>query len=515
MEILGGGNLMRLDLDILDTNIELEWAILNLLRKEDRWFSTEELAKRLNKTSSLILKAIASLRDNLQEFNSEQMILHVAKGKGVYLEIKSSNIDIGLFLIFLITSTSTYKLFYSIVTENFVSAKKFAFENFLSETTVRRHIKKVKEAIEPYQLTLNRSTAVLSGREVQVRLFLNMVFWRLFAGKIWPFSNIDEHHLYFVTKRIASEANIELSEVQERQVMYLLAISTIRRRNNHYVSIEESWHDLIDGNESFISFKEKIRPFTPTTQNYPGEMAFLFFLTIIQSESPQTVPLLIGNFRFNRSKNTPLYQATEQFMEKFETEIIPVPHSQKRQFLLAAFSEHLFAHLFHNFSTSISGNEFAPYSHHKLANLKFKLNQLIDELYQETAHPIFLQKQFLAPRYALLLSLIAPLHIFEQRIKIRLETDLSYIANKSIIAQVKEYFTNVYNITFIGNDNNNDPADLILTNIPTQESSGKTNAPEIVSIHRILAPRDFTLIRQALDHITEGKEAHQKLHKFS
>ncbi|WP_241463234.1 helix-turn-helix domain-containing protein [Listeria aquatica] len=91
---------MKLDLDILDTNIELEWSILNLLRKEDRWFSTEELAKNLNKTSSLILKAIASLRDNLEEFNSDQMTLHVSKGKGVYLEIKSSNIDIGLFFNF-------------------------------------------------------------------------------------------------------------------------------------------------------------------------------------------------------------------------------------------------------------------------------------------------------------------------------------------------------------------------------------------------------------------------------
>ncbi|WP_167629000.1 helix-turn-helix domain-containing protein [Listeria valentina] len=501
---------MRLDLDILDTNIELEWSILNLLRKEDRWFSTEELAKQLNKTSSLILKAIASLRDNLEEFQSDQMALHVSKGKGVYLEIKSNNIDIGLFLIFLISNTSTYKLFYSIVTENFVSAKKFAFENFLSETTVRRHIKKVKEAIEPYELKLNRSTAVLSGRESQVRLFLNMVFWRLFAGKVWPFTNIDEHHLYFVTKRIAADTNIELTEVQEKQIMYFLAISAIRRRNNHYVSVEESWHELLDKNDSYLLFKDRVKPYTPITQQYPGEIAFLFFMTIIQSESKQTTPLLVSNFRFNRSKNTNLYQATEQFMEKFETEIVPVPHSQKRFFLLAAFSEHLFANLFHNFSTSISGNEFFPYTQHKLPMLKEKLYQLINDLYQETNNPIFLEEKFLAPRYALLLSLIAPLHVFEQRIKVRLDTDLSYIANKSIINQVKEYFTNNYNITFIDNSSTEQP-DLILTNIPSQTPKG----PAIVSIHRILAPRDFKLIRETLDQITEEKTRDQKLHNFS
>ncbi|WP_241463236.1 helix-turn-helix domain-containing protein [Listeria aquatica] len=69
----------------------------------------------------------------------------------------------------------------------FVSAKKFAFENFLSETTVRRHIKKIKEAIQPYELKLNRSTAVLSGREAQVRLFLNMVFWAPFFWKSLAF----------------------------------------------------------------------------------------------------------------------------------------------------------------------------------------------------------------------------------------------------------------------------------------------------------------------------------------
>ncbi|EUJ33814.1 mga helix-turn-helix domain-containing protein [Listeria floridensis FSL S10-1187] len=501
---------MRLDLDILDTNVELEWSILNLLRKEDRWFSTEELARRLNKTSSLILKAIASLRDNLEEFNSNQMMLHISKGKGVYLEIKCSDIDIGLFLIFLISNTSTYKLFYSIVTENFVSAKKFAFENFLSETTVRRHINKLKEAIAPYELTLNRSTAILTGKETQVRLFLNAAFWRLFAGKVWPFSNIDEHHLQIITKKIAADAALELNDVQERQIMYFLAIGTIRRRNNHYITPDESWQELLDENHSFHTFKEQIKAHTPITRRFPGEMAFLFFITIIQSETTQITPLLLSNFRHNRSKNTTLYEATELFMNRFEDKFVPVPRRQKRQFMLTAFSEHLFAHLSHNFSTSISGNEFAPYTRHQLPVLKEMLHQFIDELYQETGNPIFLKKSFLAPRYSLLLSLVAPLHTFEKRIKVRLETDLSAIANKSVMNQVKEYFTNDYNIAFIDSESNENP-DVILTNIPSQTSIDA----KIVSIHRILAPRDFKLIQNTLDQITSAKQDEQKLHKSS
>ncbi|WP_088810815.1 MULTISPECIES: helix-turn-helix domain-containing protein [Listeria] len=491
---------MLIGLDLFDANIELEWNLLEILRKEDRWFTTEELAAKLEKTPALILKSISLLKDNLADFNNNRIQLHISKGRGVYLEIQESNIDFGLFLIYLTSNTTMYKLFYSIFTETFISTKKFAYENFLSETTVRRQITKMREAITPYHLSFTRSEVNVIGDEIQIRFFMNMAFWRLFAGKAWPFSQVDEKHLQYVVTRLLQKINLELNLVQKQQIIYFLAIGTIRRRNGHYIPFNPSWEELLTNNSGYSLFKKHISEFTPTIKLHDGEIAFLYFLMIIQSKTPQITPLLLSNYRTNHVNNSRLFRANKLFIEKFEAEFSPIPNAKKRLFTLTAFSDHLFASLTTNFSTGISGSKFLPYTQNKLVNLKNKIDYLLDTLYEESHDSIFLEKKYLAPKYALLLNLFSSLHIFEREIKVRLETDMSYIMNKSIIHELKAAFVNKFNLRFIEVESDEE-ADLILTNIPLERLINHHVHSKIVSIHRKLAPRDLTLINSALEKL--------------
>ncbi len=491
---------MLIGLDLFDSNIELEWNLLETLRKEDRWFTTEELAAKLEKTPALILKTISLLKDNLEDFNNAYIQLHISKGRGIYLEIQENNIDFGLFLIHLTSNTTIYKLFYSIFTETFISTKKFAYENFLSETTVRRQITKMREAIKPYQLSFTRSEVHVVGNEIQIRFFMNMAFWRLFAGKVWPFSQVDEKHLQYVVTKLLKKINLELSIVQKQQIIYFLAVGTIRRRNGHFIPFNSSWEELLMNNSSYSIFKKHISEFTPTIKLHDGEISFLYFLIIIQSKTPQITPLLLSNYRTNHVNNTRLFQANKLFIEKFEAEISPIPAAKKRLFALTSFSDHLFASLTTNFSTGISGSKFLPFTQNKLVNLKSKINHLLDTLYEESHDPIFLEKKYLAPKYALLLNLFSSLHIFEREIKVRIETDMSYIMNKNIARELKAAFMNKFNLRFIEIDSEEE-VDLILTNIPLERLMNHHAHSKIVSIHRELAPRDLNLINSALEKL--------------
>ncbi|EIA19714.1 helix-turn-helix domain-containing protein [Listeria fleischmannii] len=494
---------MRLNLDLIDASIALEWEILRKLRHEDRWFSTEELATSLNKTPALILKAVTSLKDNLTSFKSTEMELHTSRGRGVYLEILDDHVDIGLFLIFLVENTVTYKLLYSIITETFISAQKFAFENFLSETTVRRYIKKVRDAIAPYGLTLARSNAAIIGKETQVRLFLNMVFWQLFAGKVWPFKSIDETRLQYVVKEVSTKANLTVTAIEERQMVFFFAIGILRRRSNNFIQMEDSWLELTENNPTFEQFQRITIETASTLGAFRGETAFLYFLTIIQNNNLQTTPLLYENFRFNRENQTELFKINEKFVEKFESDIYPIPGDRRTLFTIQAFSQHLFAKLFKHFSTDLFGNAFMPYKQNNLPELKKRMNRLVKELWNETQSDIFLEREYLTAHYALLLNSLAPLNIFEQKLNLLLETDQSYSASEATKQQIEATFIDQYNVSFIPFDSDKNP-DLILTNLPL---SAYRNNPHsnVVSVHRVLVPRDFKLIEHQLNEISKGK----------
>lgn len=73
----------------LEESISLEIQLLEVLKHESEWRTTEELSKLLN----VSYKKTGTLIDNLiwkiSRFNSEQIILKSVRGRGIILKIES------------------------------------------------------------------------------------------------------------------------------------------------------------------------------------------------------------------------------------------------------------------------------------------------------------------------------------------------------------------------------------------------------------------------------------------
>ncbi|MEN2667772.1 helix-turn-helix domain-containing protein [Listeria aquatica] len=503
---------MKIGLDMFDSMLKKEWDLLAILRGVDRWFSTEELREKLDVTPAYLLKTINKLVADIDSFGDGQLEIQVSKGRGIRFKTNHSNANPRDLLIFLTEETLGFALFKALLNENFGSTQKFAYDHFVSDATVRRVLNKFRDAIKPYEIEISRNDAIIEGRESQIRLFFNIVLWKIYAGKGWPFEGVNEQYVEFLANSLAKEGNLKLTSLQTRQLMYHLAIAMIRRRNNHFVEYNPAWAEILDDNKVFSLFKKKVAPFSTTFFNSaPGEIAFLYLLLIIQNENLQTLPLLRANFHANKKNNSSVYQATEILYEKVDQSIQQIPEDKRELFLLNAFSFHLFAKVFDYFSTDISGYDYSIAFDPSLpspviASLQENILQLINDFYKKTKNEIFLKGEYLVSKYALLFGFIDAHLYYEPKVTIKISTDLPYLAYLRIREQICNLFGNSFNIRFI-DESAAEKSDILLTNIPLEQHIERHVSDRIIFINRNLTTRNLLSLRKNLHEITVAKQA--------
>ncbi|WP_167628997.1 helix-turn-helix domain-containing protein [Listeria valentina] len=505
---------MKIGLDMFDSTLKKEWDLLAILRGVDRWFSTEELREKLDVTPAYLLKLINKLVSDIDEFGDSELEIHVSKGRGIRFETNHSDANPRDLLIFLTEETLGFTLFKALLNEDFGSTQKFAYDHFVSDATVRRTLNKFRDAIVPYEMKISRNNAIIEGKETQIRLFLNIVLWKVYAGKGWPFDGVNEQYVDFLVNSLIKEGNLHLTALQKRQLMYQIAVAMIRRRNQHFVEYDPAWAEILEDNKAFSLFKQKTAPFSTTFSNSaPGEIAFFYLLLIIQNENLQTLPLLKTNFLENKKNNSSVYQATEILFDTINQTIMEIPEDKQDLFLLNAFSFHLFAKVFHYFSTDINGYDyqvaFDPTMPSPIAaSLHRNILKLIDNLYKKTKNEIFLKSDYLVSKYALLLSYIGAHLFYEPKVTIKISTDLPYLAYLRIREQICNLYGNSFNIQFV-DETAPEKSDILLTNIPLEQHVERHVSDRIIFINRNLTTRNLLLLGKNLREITLDKQALQ------
>ncbi|EIA18955.1 hypothetical protein KKC_15054 [Listeria fleischmannii subsp. coloradonensis] len=490
---------MQIKLDVIDETLAIKWELFLLLRQENRWFTTKELQTSLNISRSLVLKNISELEAEIKIFYiKKEIFLDISKGRGLKIVINKQDYNIRAFLIFLVEKTTTFKLFLSLLNENYINATRFALDNFTSDATVRRELQKLRTAFVPYQVNISQGKSMLLGKETNVRLLINMILWRIYGGEEWPFAGVNEKYIQSVTVEILSGETISLTAIQLRQLEYFIAIGILRRRQGHFVEKENWWDELTLENPAFDTFQAKVQKVANNSlEKDSGEMMFMFFLTIIQLENLSTLPLLERNFTFNENKRTFMYNYSKEFV-KF---IMGGKYLNRRHpIYLFSFSYHLFAKLFPMFSTDLTGYSYARHLHFNkredvFLNTSMYIKKILKKLYKQTGDSLFLSEEYLSGKYSLLLIYHELQFSHEPKIKIRVDTDLSFFANWHIEKMLMNYFKEVFNISFL-NEFSSEVPDLLLTNLtPRGNFNNKTR---IITIQRNLSKRNLESIEAEL-----------------
>ncbi|MGY3767009.1 helix-turn-helix domain-containing protein [Vagococcus vulneris] len=453
--------------NILSNHNQTILSILDIISENNRWYSVTELSMQLNVVERTVQRYLNQLEEIVATYNEgdrQTIKLSYEKYKGAYLEIERGSNFID-FKNYILSNDESILILKEIMFEDFDSVKKYAMKNYVSEGMVRRSLKKIKDFLNLYHIDLARNSFKLIGEEKQIRLVAFILSWVTFKGISWPFDSISQDKVYNSVDTFSQAMKLDISIIHRKQMAYILAINLIRLRKNHIIKLEESWKNYVDLN----SIKESV-PFLKSFMseyNMHIEAEVYYYIVLMQTKAKiyDSEELKKRIITYHKKKNSDIYQATNLFIQQFESNFSPIPIELEKQFFITSFCAHIFAKLFKNINMDIDGHPLFEDIDEDFPILKDRISLLIDELYQLSGNSIFLEKQFLMQKYLLLFSSFLPLTSYEPPIYIYLESDLPSFIKQNITTRLTDRFKHDFNLTFLPRSKRDD-ADLIFTNIP-------------------------------------------------
>ena len=493
-------------LNLLDTQNKIMLNILDLVSESHRWYTVNEISHELNVVERTVQRYIHRLKETIDDYNEERnhhIALSYEKYKGVLLEIDSGSNYMEL-KSYILENDETMKIFKLIIFEEFQSIQKYASTYFVSENAVRKSLKKIKDFLGIYHLSLSRSTFIIEGEEKQIRLIIYISGWIIFKGVTWPFDFISQEKIYLSVDSFSEELNLGFSIIHRKQMAYMLAVNILRLRKKHVIEMEEEWKDYANLPKLMANLPV-LKEFADDYNIYI-ESELYFYLVLIQLKTKfyESERYRKSVFKYHKKMNSTVYQITEQFMTDFQSEIAEIPEELEERFFVTVFCAHLFCQLFKSIQVDIDGYLIFSDLENDYPNLYEKLSCLLRKMAEENDAELLSKETFLIQKYMLLFSSISQLTYYEPEIQIFLDSDLPYFVKSSVTDQIVNRFKYEFNLTFI-EANDEDSADLILTNIPNVLEEELRFSHKVHLFEFPFNQRDFLEIERKVRAISQEK----------
>lgn len=288
--------------------------LLDHIHNEKRFFSSQELAKKMDLSERTILKIVTELSGDLQKFD-EATFLKEIKHKQFKLDCKDY-FSIKAIERYYLQNSLAYKIFNDIFYNKLVDFNMFIIENFTSQASIYRQINKIKPLLKEFQLKYTSQDFItLEGSEKQFRYFYYLFYWNSCWGEIWPFTGISREEILEVIKGYNRELPIS--------VLYLLAICLIRAKMGFvieedaaYTRYTEHHYQYEKFSQTFSSLFKKFTALNDEAIEKEIKFSFSFLESQHRYEKNESTISLMMNFA--QYHNQELFvQATLYWMEKF------------------------------------------------------------------------------------------------------------------------------------------------------------------------------------------------------
>lgn len=471
---------------------QLEIRIVNYLDQCPRFVTVSELSREFNITQTKIRTILKRLEDRIYKFNHPNLTYTLSKKKGVSFSTPEKG-DLKELSAYIIRQSPLVQLFSSIFFETFISVARYSQRHFLSEATVRRYLNKIREILRNYDLTIAKSSFEIAGSENQIRFFLFIFFWRIYRGVVWPFPTVSEQSIHGSVKTLI-EKNIikQLVPIEERRVMYYIAILRIRLRNKHFIStenqrLEQSFHETYF--TSYFSLLTK----TNFSNKEEAHFSFKFFLGL------DWLKPLRQQYFYESKYESVTYKSTQTFFKYFEEDFFIIPSDKKLELELFIFRTHTLARMFTKFDMDENGLFYDDILSIYYPNLKKRLETFIRKL-QNSKDALFLEMKFLIIHYAELVLVIDKQTCFEKEILLTFDSTLPKFLQINQINRIQSYFESFFNLIIIPIDSISNPEkiDFVLTSIALTDYSKLFPNAQILILNRMILLNDFQTVENAL-----------------
>ncbi|UJF16294.1 helix-turn-helix domain-containing protein [Jeotgalibaca sp. MA1X17-3] len=189
--------------DLVPSNELRKYKILDAIYYSNDWMTISTLAKKTSSSERSIKYDLKELENYIEYLNGEV----ITSSKGIRLTLPP-NIGIDYFQRNLYKNIPAFKLLEYIFFNKEISDHEAEELLFISSSSLKRLVVKVKDALAPYGLVLSTNPFQIHGDERLIRSFFSAYFNERYSLEEWSFPNIhlllidalnDYLHHYFKT----------------------------------------------------------------------------------------------------------------------------------------------------------------------------------------------------------------------------------------------------------------------------------------------------------------------------
>lgn len=455
---------------IYESSVKLKIHLIDTLYNNRDWLTTSELSEQTKTEKKTVLKYLSEIKKDLELFNHPGVSMDFSKGRGTILSADNPN-TIKKFILWIIKDSLTSKIIHTLFFENGLSITMWSLENYVSVSTTRRALNKLKNKLKQFNIviTSKKNIYYISGKEQDIRYMYYQFFSDLYKDLYWPFENVSENKIQDLLFEISIRYG-QLSYQEKHRLSFFLAVNITRYFQNNTISLEEfdSKYLLINQKIFFDShINEMIKKYFLIS-----DCEIQFWLIYLQT--------LEGFYtRFMKNSNLILlhqnYQTDAFFYYQFFKKVFidcmdlnweTYTEEIKKQFEAIALAIHYKMSVLPVTQKNLTEEDYIFELLHP--QLIKKIDNCLFSMYELTNDDKFLNSTFFKKMYILLYELFHPLWYLEKKINIYLDLDQPLIIQHSIRKQVRSILSNYFNIRIyliesLGIDINPEDIDLVIS----------------------------------------------------
>ncbi|WP_088071716.1 BglG family transcription antiterminator [Gottfriedia luciferensis] len=305
--------------------------IIDILSKQDKWFKTEELAKKLSCTEKTIRNDIQAINLNLPKGWQIETI----KGKGIYIK-KPLSSSINQIRSLYVKNSLRFKAIMYIQFKQIKSIADLSLALFTQQSAVYPILDRVEELLNSYQLQLKRGPLEIVGREFEIRLLGCDILDALFShsNQEWPLEAFSYKDLKKIVTSTTNKFKLFLYPSTTKKYVYLLGTMLFRIDKKIELDLSERKLNTILESDFFNISNEICDKLENQYQHSISMNERLAFTLLISTLPYYSFDEMEKDEFFNlyRNQKTPYYKELHNLVDILE-EQTRIPLNKDEEFL--------------------------------------------------------------------------------------------------------------------------------------------------------------------------------------
>ncbi|MRC19648.1 HTH domain-containing protein [Bacillus thuringiensis] len=215
--------------------IQRQYHILQYLVHEDRWFSMNELARKLNCSIKTVQRDIVYLQKNLPE----KWFIKKNKNSGVRL-YKPFNSSVDNINYLYIRHTLLFKTLEILMNTDIGSNSVLAEKLYIQNKKVKKILKDVELHLNKYQLSLKRRPLRIAGNNIKILLMYHELYLNAYNDEEWPFEDINRELCTEFLTEVEKLWGIKFYKETKKEISFFIALY-LKRKYRGYSVVIKHW----------------------------------------------------------------------------------------------------------------------------------------------------------------------------------------------------------------------------------------------------------------------------------